>query len=311
MPAWNVGDWNPTSLLPSHWERQAQGSFGLRWPGIHGTGTNMGRRQTWPASRNTTMKIITFSDLHLEHGGKFSPPNETEADLMVLAGDIINFKDYSPIEPILSQWSKPILFVAGNHEYYTRRSMQDDADRFSDWLKSNHPHVTFLRDEAISIDGVHFFGGTMWTDFDGASTGAMWEAKHVMNDFRLILTERGSILTPQDTIEFHSQFVNKLMAWLEADLKGSRVVITHHVPVINPLTKHGNSPLQPAFNSLDMIPVIEKFQPDLWICGHTHECDDQLVGKTRILSNQLGYLLIGGAYECQDFDSAGKPVVLP
>jgi hypothetical protein len=37
----------------------------------------------------------------------------------------------------------------------------------------------------------------------------------------------------------------------------------------------------PAFNSLDMILVIEKYQPALWVYGHTHECDDQMIGKTR------------------------------
>ncbi len=45
----------------------------------------------------------------------------------------------------------------------------------------------------------------------------------------------------------------------------------------------------PAFNSLDMSEVIKKYQPRLWVYGHTHECDDQLIGNTRIISNQLGY----------------------
>ena len=44
-----------------------------------------------------------------------------------------------------------------------------------------------------------------------------------------------------------------------------------------------------AFNSLDMTDIIKKHQPDLWVYGHTHECDDQTIGKTRIISNQLGY----------------------
>ena len=35
----------------------------------------------------------------------------------------------------------------------------------------------------------------------------------------------------------------------------------------------------PAFNSLDMIDVIENRQPALWAYGHTHECDDQKVAR--------------------------------
>ncbi len=43
------------------------------------------------------MKIISYSDLHLEFGGGFLPPAETDADIMILAGDIITFRDYAPL----------------------------------------------------------------------------------------------------------------------------------------------------------------------------------------------------------------------
>jgi hypothetical protein len=63
-----------------------------------------------------------------------------------------------------------------------------------------------------------------------------------------------------------------------------------------------------AFNSLDMVEVIERHQPTLWVYGHTHECDDQTIGKTRIISNQLGYPANSNAFECGDFDEAGFPI---
>lgn len=97
------------------------------------------------------------------------------------------------------------------------------------------------------------------------------------------------VLTPDDTIGLHEAFVEKLLAWFEQNLSGARVVITHHAPAMNPHTKYGSSPLMPAFNSLDMVPIIEKYQPHLWIYGHTHECDNQCIGRTQIISNQLGY----------------------
>jgi predicted phosphodiesterase len=40
------------------------------------------------------MKIISYSDLHLEFGTEFTPPKNSAADLMILAGDIITFKNY-------------------------------------------------------------------------------------------------------------------------------------------------------------------------------------------------------------------------
>ncbi|HWX55154.1 MAG TPA: hypothetical protein VN176_11250 [Verrucomicrobiae bacterium] len=54
--------------------------------------------------------------------------------------------------------------------------------------------------------------------------------------------------------------------------------------------------------------MIERHQPVLWVYGHTHECDDQTIGKTRIISNQLGYLGNSGAFECRDIDEAGLPI---
>jgi hypothetical protein len=55
------------------------------------------------------------------------------------------------------------------------------------------------------------------------------------------------------------------------------------------------------------VEIIETHQPALWVYGHTHECDDQTIGRTRIISNQLGYPSLGGV-ECKDFDDAGLPV---
>ncbi len=252
------------------------------------------------------MKIITYSDLHLEFGTNFQPPADSNADLMILAGDIITFRDFEPLGRFLDGWNKPVLYVTGNHEYYTQQPMDAGDCAFHDWLKEYYPNVTVLQDEAIEIDGVHFFGGTMWTDFAGADRRAMITAHQQMNDYRLIILPNGQQLTPADTITFHQIFVCNLMAWLEQGLSGPRIVITHNAPVVNPNTQFGNSPLTPAFNALDMKEIIEKHQPDLWVYGHTHECDDQTIGKTRIISNQLGYPDNRGRFECADFDKLGK-----
>jgi predicted phosphodiesterase len=254
------------------------------------------------------MKIISYSDLHLEFGTIFRLPEESDADLMILAGDIITFKDFLPLGRFLQDWQKPVLYVTGNHEYYTHQPMQEGDEAFKQWLSMRFPNVTLLQDEAISINGVHFFGGSMWTDFSGANQRAMVTAQHQINDYRYIMTARGKLLRPRDTVGFHEAFLKKLLAWFKQDLSGARVVITHHAPVANPKTQHRNSPLLPAFNSLDMLPIIEKYQPRLWVYGHTHECDDQMIGDTRIISNQLGYPNRTGGFECRGFDKSGLQI---
>jgi predicted phosphodiesterase len=251
------------------------------------------------------MKIISYSDMHLEFGKDFRPPADTDADVMILAGDMITFRNFEPLGWMLQDWRKPVLFVAGNHEYYTQRPMDAGETGFKTWFGEHHPNVVFLQDESITIDDVHFFGGTMWTDFNGADHKAMMEAANGINDYRQIMLPSGQLLKPIDTVAYHASFVTSLERWFAEDFSGKRVVISHHAPVVNPNTQYSNSPLMPAFNSLDMVPIIEKYQPTLWVYGHTHECDDQMVGRTRIISNQRGYPNRLGGFECAAFDKGG------
>lgn len=254
------------------------------------------------------MKLACYSDLHLEFKHGWRLPADLDADVLILAGDIITFKNYAPLKSFLAEWSKPALYVTGNHEYYTQQPIKRENHDFKHWLAENCPNVTFLNNEPVGLEGIHFFGGTMWTDFKKADPLAMHMAEGNMNDFRMIHRDAGQRLTPADTIALHEEFKDTLQAWFLEDLSGPRVVITHHAPVVNPDSQYKTSPLQPAFNSLDMIAVIQEYQPDLWIYGHTHECDDQTIGKTRIISNQLGYPNYDGGFESAGFDPYGKGI---
>ena len=256
------------------------------------------------------MKLLIYSDLHLEFGAPFSVPEDTNAEVLILAGDIITFENYGLLDGLIQGWNKPVLFIAGNHEYYTQTPMSDEEQGFAEWLANKYPHVHFLRNESISINGVHFFGGTMWTHFNAGDPQAMELAQQRMTDFKLIYNERGSSLSPKDTIELHAIYVASLTSWFERKPNGPCVVISHHAPMVNPHTQYRGSPLTPAFNSLDMIDVIEKYQPDLWIYGHTHECHDQMIGQTRIVSNQRGYPNREGGFECAGFDPDGLGLVI-
>jgi len=232
----------------------------------------------------TSMRIITYSDLHPEFGSGWMLPPTVNGDVMILAGDIVTLRDYEPLDQILRKWKKPVLYVTGNHEYYTRRPMNEEDNRFKAWLEERHSQVKLLLDEEVSIGGVNFFGGTMWTDFNGGYLRAMETASSQMNDYRLIYDPDGAPFTPADSIALHKHFASKLLNWLGKNLSGPRVVVSHNAPVINPNSKYKGGPLTPVFNSLDMVAIIETHQPAFWVFGHTHECDDQTIGRTRIIS---------------------------
>jgi hypothetical protein len=120
--------------------------------------------------------------------------------------------------------------------------------------------VKLLLDEEVSIGGVNFFGGTMWTDFNGGDLRAMETASSQMNDYRLIYNPDETPFRPADSIALHKNFVSKLLNWFGKNLSGPRVVISHNAPVINPNSKYKGGPLTPAFNSLDMVEIIETHQ---------------------------------------------------
>ncbi len=256
------------------------------------------------------MRIITYSDLHLEFGPAWKFRPDANVDVMILAGDIITLRDYGPLDRLLRKWKKPVLYVTGNHEYYTQKPMNEEENNFRAWLESEHPQVKLLLDEEAGVGGVNFFGGTMWTDFNGGDLRAMKTAQDQMNDFRLIRNPDRTPFRPADAVALHKNFVSKLLNWFDKELDGPRVVISHNAPVIHPNSKYKGLPLTAAFSSLDMVRVIELYQPSLWIYGHTHECNDQTIGRTRIISNQLGYPGRSGTFECEDFDETGLPMDL-
>jgi hypothetical protein len=210
-----------------------------------------------------TMRIITYSDLHLEFGSGWMLPPAVNGDVMILAGDIVTLSDYEPLDQILRKWKKPVLYVTGNHEYYTRRPMNEEECRFKAWLEDRHQHVKLLLDEEVSIGGVNFFGGTMWTDFNGGDLRVMETARSQMNDYRLIYNPDETPFTPAGSIALHKNFASKLLNWFGKNLSGPRVVISHNAPVINPNSKYEGGPLTPAFNSLNMVEIIETHQPAL------------------------------------------------
>jgi len=144
------------------------------------------------------MKIITYSDLHLEFGAEFLLPPDTDADVLVLAGDVITFRDYSPLNDLLNKWEKPVIYVAGNHEYYAAPPITQAEKEFREWLVEHYPNVKFLQNESVTVNGVHFFGGTMWTDFSHANPLAMQVAQQQINDFRFIHSTPDKRLKPED-----------------------------------------------------------------------------------------------------------------
>ena len=57
------------------------------------------------------MRILTYSDLHLEFGADFRLLPEDEGDLLILVGDIITFQNFAPLDRLLQAW-KSLSFMS-------------------------------------------------------------------------------------------------------------------------------------------------------------------------------------------------------
>ena len=236
------------------------------------------------------MKIHVLSDLHLEFSDRHPPftPPDTGADVVVIAGDIDNGThaiDWA--ERIFAQ--QTVLYVPGNHEYYG-----GELSRVAHMLReraAQSPNVKLLDNDAVEIEGVRFLGATLWTDFElfgrERIDAAFAESLRYVVDFRAIRNDRGTLLTPQDSVELHRAARHFLERNLAKTHQGPTVVITHHAPHTGSLHPRWASHL----TSADFVSRLDALmgKAELWIHGHTHDGFDYLVDGTRVLANPMGY----------------------
>lgn len=231
------------------------------------------------------MRIQVLSDLHLENAplGALEDP---ATNVVVLAGDIA--RGSAGLEWALDTFTKPLIYVPGNHEYYeqARPALIQKLKRLA-----HKTQAIILDRESIIIDRVEFFGATLWSDFEFYETPEldMAYAQRNVLDFHIIEEGADELFSPMLAATEFTQS----SAWLDAALSDSsaknKVVITHHAPSTKSVvSRFAGSPLNPAFASrLEWL--IEKHPIDLWIHGHMHTALDYELYGTRVVCNPRGY----------------------
>lgn len=237
------------------------------------------------------MKIGVCSDLHLEHG-RVNPLFEeivnTECDVIVLAGDISSYKDVRNdiLDIHTASGNRPIVMVAGNHEFYgtSRKTFEPILKE----LSTLYPSIHILCEDTCMIDDVLFIGSTGW--WDGSNGTVNMTCKHGLNDFRLIYdlmdkeNEDGIVWGKKSKRFFEESLYQSHMNGIE-----KVVCISHHMPSKQCIApQFYGSPINTCFAN-DWDGMIENYQPDLWISGHTHSSYDFKIGKTRMICNPQGY----------------------
>jgi Icc-related predicted phosphoesterase len=262
------------------------------------------------------VKIAVCSDLHLEFGD-LDLANDEHADVLVLGGDIFIATELSEFACDTSAAIIPatdsvrergqryvdfvtrcserfphVILIMGNHEHY-----HGDFAQSAGIIRDTFGHldnVYFMDKEWRIIDGVVFYGGTLWTNMNGEDPLTMHNIRMSMNDYNCVknTSEEGKkVFMPQDSVDDHRQFLQKLDDTLALHPKLPVVVVGHHAP--SRASTHPRYRTEFVVNgayssNLDEF-ILDRRQIRLWTHGHTHEDFDYMIGTTRIVCNPRGY----------------------
>jgi Icc-related predicted phosphoesterase len=264
------------------------------------------------------MKIAVTSDVHLEFGD-LDLQNEGGADVLILGGDIFiadeltDFRYDDSEAAIVSASSSVrargkryhdfvvrcaerfphVILIMGNHEHYHGDFAQ--SARIIRGTFGDLHNVHFLDKEWRIIDGVVFYGGTLWTNMNGEDPLTMHNIRMSMNDYNCVknTSEEGKkVFMPQDSVDDHKAFLKGLDDVLALHPNLSTVVVGHHSP-----SKASTHPrykneviMNGAYSSNLDNWILDRRQIKLWTHGHTHEDFDYMIGTTRIVCNPRGYI---------------------
>jgi predicted phosphohydrolase len=236
------------------------------------------------------MTIQYCSDLHLErpenHAWWKKRPIVPAADTLILAGDILPFAEMDQFPDFFNYLSdnfKATYWLPGNHEYYSSDILHRSGS-FREAIRSN---VLLLNNQVELIEDITIIFSTLWSHI---SPAAEWDIARYVTDFRSI-TRDGERFRPLHSNRLHRECLQFIETVVAAATTSKIVVATHHIPTfLHYPAKYKSSPVNEAF-ATELYDYIEQSGINAWIYGH-HHCNSPefVIGKTRMLTNQLGYI---------------------
>jgi len=236
------------------------------------------------------MTIQYCSDLHLEmiENAKWIKANPLEpvGDILILAGDIIPFTELEHHQDFFSYLSdhfKTIYWLPGNHEYYGS-DISGHSGSFREAIRSN---VILLNNRVEEVEDSTIVFSTLWSHI---SPAAEWEIARAVTDYRMITCD-GERFRPLHSNRLHRESRAFVEAAVAAASSSRLLVATHHVPTLQHYPKQFmGSVINEAF-ATEMFEYIEASPITTWIYGHHHSNTPEfMIGNTRMLTNQLGYV---------------------
>jgi predicted phosphohydrolase len=236
------------------------------------------------------MKIQYCSDLRLEFPENLKffrrNPLNVVGEILVLAGDVVTFRDLENAKEFIDFAStnyEAVYWVPGNHEYYG----SDINGKPNPLFEKIRDNFFLVNNQSIVVGGVRLVLTTLWSRIDPRHE---WDIQRSVADFSAI-ARNGRKFTTADFTLLHKESVSFLKRVFQEPGKEPIVAVTHHVPSLMNYPKiYKNSPLTEAF-AVELFDLIEDSGAACWIYGHHHfNTPEFSIGRTRMLTNQLGYV---------------------
>lgn len=232
------------------------------------------------------MSFQIVSDLHIEYKNDCIP-NPLDyitpvSEVLILAGDIGSLYKRAQLEGFLISLCplfKIVVYVPGNHEYYTT-SFSDKLtfyqlnDILSD-IEKNIPNLYILNRKSIIIGDVLLTGCTLWSNPS-------------INIPKFIVRIHGMSNTFYKDLHFRDlKYIKNIISYA-TKTRLKLLVITHHCPTFSVVPKRKNDKYRSLYaTNLDNLLI--KSNINTWVCGHIHYNFDIVTGGgTRLLGNQKG-----------------------
>ncbi len=237
------------------------------------------------------MKIQYASDLHFEFSDNYSylkrNPLKPMGDILILAGDIgyLNDDNYSkhPFWDWASDNYKQVIVAVGNHELYKYYDLTKMPHGLACSIRDN---VKCYYDAVVRIENVNFIISTLWAKI---KLEEAYLTERSVNDFHRILYN-DQLLTWDYFNREHDNCFRFIQDEVSKSLTEHIIVVTHHVPSFQLSSPDfAGSKINGAF-TVELEQYIEASPIGYWIYGHSHRNIDKVIGKTKCVSNQLGYV---------------------
>lgn len=238
------------------------------------------------------MRIQYASDLHLEFTENSSylknNPLDIVGDILILAGDIGYIGDDNYSKHSFWDWAsenyKEVIIIPGNHEFY---KMFDLNNLYNGWMLEIRKNVRCYYNAVIPLrKDIELVATTLWAHI---SFRDAFRTESTISDFHRIRSGGNQIDFNRFNKE-HYRCFNFLKDVIAKSKAKHVIVATHHVPSFELMApEYKGNPLNGAF-TVELGDYIVESGIEYWIYGHSHRNIDKVIGNTKCISNQLGYV---------------------